>query len=60
MELTFNAVDIFDMVVDEQLTKPHLQAIADRLYADKRGGLLAHLWSSEEFLNSLNKQLWGN
>ena len=60
MELTFNAADIFDMVVDEQLGKTQLQQIADRLYADKRGGLLAHLWSSEEFLNALNKQLWNN
>ena len=59
MELTFNAVDIFDMVVDGILSQPHLKAIADRLYADKRGGLLAHLWESEEFLTSLNEQLNG-
>ena len=57
MKLTFNAIEIFDMVVDEILAKPQLKEIANQLYADRRGGELAHLWESDEFINSLNAQL---
>lgn len=60
MQLTFNAIDIFDMVVDEVLGTEQLKEIAAQLYADKRGGELAHLWQSEEFMYSLNAQLEGN
>jgi len=59
MKLTFNAIDIFDMVVDEVLAPSQLEEIATQLYADKRGGELAHLWQSEEFMYSLNFQLTG-
>lgn len=57
MKLTFNAIDIFDMVVDEILGPDQLKEIAEQLYADKRGGELAHLWQSAEFMYSLNYQL---
>jgi len=57
MKLTFNAIDIFDMVVDEILAPSQLEEIATQLYADKRGGELAHLWQSEEFIVSLEKQI---
>ena len=45
------------MVVDGELNRPQLEAIADQLYKDRRGGELAHLYSNEEFLNALNEQL---
>lgn len=57
MQLTFNATDIFDMVVDEVLTKPQLQQIADQLYKDRRGGELVDLWANDEFCFSLAVQL---
>lgn len=57
MKLKFSAIDIFDMVVDGELNRPQLEAIADQLYKDRRGGELAHLYSNEEFLNALNEQL---
>lgn len=57
MQLTFNSIDIFDMVVDEVLAAPQLKEIAQQLYKDKRGGELAHLWQSQEFMYSLNAQL---
>ena len=59
MQLTFNAIDIFDMVVDEVLAPSQLKEVAQQLYKDKRGGELAHLWESEEFMYSLNAQLEG-
>ena len=57
MQLTFNAIDIFDMVVDEQLSKTQLKQIADQMYLQRRGGELSHLWESEEFIQSLAAQL---
>lgn len=57
MQLTFNSIDIFDMVVDEVLTKPQLQEIADQLYKDRRGGELVDLWANNEFCLSLAVQL---
>ncbi len=57
MKLTFNAIDIFDMVVDEVLSSPQLWEIYKQLMKDRRGGELAHLWESEEFMNSLITQL---
>jgi len=57
MKLTFNSIDIFDMVVDEVLADPQLWEIYNKLLADRRGGELAHLWESEEFITSLLTQL---
>jgi hypothetical protein len=57
MNIYFNAATIFDMVVDHDFNRDQLQAIAHQLYADKRGGELAHLHESEEFMASLNEQL---
>ena len=57
MQLTFNSIDIFDMVVDEQLSKVQLKQIADQMYIQRRGGELSHLWESEEFIQSLAAQL---
>lgn len=57
MKLTFNAIDIFDMVVDEVLAPAQLEEIANAMYLQRRGGELAHLWESEEFTKSLAAQL---
>lgn len=57
MKLTFNAIDIFDMVVDEVLGPQQLEEIANQMYLQRRGGELAHLWQSEEFTTSLASQL---
>lgn len=57
MKLTFNAIDIFDMVVDEVLAPSQLEEIANAMYLQRRGGELAHLWQSEEFTKSLAAQL---
>jgi len=57
MKLTFNAIDIFDMVVDEVLAPAQLQEIADQLYKDRRGGELVDLWANSEFCLSLSVQL---
>lgn len=57
MQLTFNAAEIVDLVLDETLAASQLEQIAEQLYADKRGGELAHLWQSEEFLAALDEQL---
>jgi len=57
MKLTFNAIDIFDMVVDEILAPAQLEEIANAMYIQRRGGELAHLWQSEEFTQSLAAQL---
>lgn len=57
MKLTYSAIDIFDMVVDEVLTQEQLREVAVQMYADRRGGELAHLWANDEFCDSLNNQL---
>jgi hypothetical protein len=57
MNIYFNAATILDMVLDYDFNRDQLQAIAHQLYADKRGGELAHLYDSEEFMASLNEQL---
>jgi hypothetical protein len=57
MKLTFNSIDIFDMVVDEQLGPQQLEEIANAMYLQRRGGELSHLWESQEFTQSLAAQL---
>ena len=57
MHIYFNAETIFDMVVDGILSKPEIEQISNQLYKDKRGGELAHLWDSQEFITALEEQL---
>lgn len=57
MKLTFNAETILDLVLDEILGQEQLKEIANQLYADRRGGELADLWASDEFIHSLQEQI---
>lgn len=57
MNIYFNTATIFDLVVDEMLSKPELQQIKDQMELDNSSGKYASLLMSEEFMNSLNEQL---
>ena len=57
MHIYFNAETILDMVVDGILSKAEIEQISNQLYKDKRGGELAHLWDSQEFITALEEQL---
>jgi hypothetical protein len=52
-----NPADVFDAVIDEELSVAELQIIADLLYASKNGGLLVRLLSNNKFVESLHAQL---
>ena len=57
MNIYFNTATIFDLVVDEMLSKPELQQIKDQMELDNSAGKYASLLMSEEFMTSLNEQL---
>lgn len=57
MNIYFNTATIFDLVVDEMLSKPELQQIKDQMELDNSSGKYAILLMSEEFMTSLNEQL---
>lgn len=55
-----NRDDVFDLIVDaaihgNKITQQTLDAILNKLYEDRRGGTLADLWASKEFMNALQK-----
>lgn len=57
-----NIHDAFDTIVDATLQgykvrRDIVREIANRLYADRRGGELADLYASDEFLAALEWQL---
>lgn len=52
-----NKGDIFDLVIDGYCTHDQLQIIAGRLYEDNRGGPLVDLYSNDEFMTALERQL---
>lgn len=57
MELTFNLIDIIDMVIDEVLGYEQLEQINHELYINRRSDKYEMLFNSDEFMNSLSKQL---
>jgi hypothetical protein len=57
MNIYFNAATIFDLVVDEMLSKPELLQIKEQMELDNSAGKYAMLLMSEEFMTSLEEQL---
>lgn len=57
MNIYFNTATIFDLVIDEMLSKPELQQIKEQMELDNSSGKYATLLMSEEFMTSLNEQL---
>ena len=56
---TANAATILDDVIDsychrKPLKAKYLKTVTDRLYLDKRGGDLAHLYENDEFMSCLD------
>jgi hypothetical protein len=57
ISLEFSLVDIFDMVIDEVLTKNHLDQIALTLLNNPNEDAVKLLIDNSEFMNSLRDQL---
>lgn len=57
MNIYFNTATIFDLVVDEILSKRELLQIKEQMELDNSSGKYATLFMSEEFMTSLNEQL---
>jgi hypothetical protein len=57
MNIYFNTATIFDLVVDEILSKRELLQIKEQMELDNSFGKYATLLMSEEFMTSLNEQL---
>jgi hypothetical protein len=57
MNIYFNTATIFDLVVDEMLSKRELLQIKEQMELDNSAGKYATLLMSEEFMTSLEEQL---
>jgi hypothetical protein len=57
MNIYFNTATIFDLVVDEILSKRELLQIKEQMELDNSAGKYATLLMSEEFMTSLEEQL---
>ena len=57
MNIYFNTATIFDLVVDEILSKRELLQIKEQMELDNSSGKYASLLMSEEFMTSLEEQL---
>lgn len=57
MKLTFNVIDILDLVIDEVLGREQLEQIHSELYDARRSDKYETLFNSDEFMNSLSSQL---